>query len=660
MAGVANAASCKRISEHYSSGKCQGSDYSVHVIEKWEGDGRTPTEAVDWVLAKARRKKEDSWMLKLRTVWPYGLNDSLNEVSSNSIGDEDIVGKKFPPLPKKSNTPLRRTRNYHRQRPLNYTMYVRQMNSWLDQDLQHAAYNIRISLDHLNKKHLKKLADFLSDFLLEQDEHFLYTQLYLMALDMIETKLFKPSTPIEQRKTPKYKLNLPFVNKALDYINLPQILRCDTVYQEAPQIVNQSDIPMVVYFLGKPVRSSLLNYNKFVSTLNLDNFCNNNENVPCCCLNYDRKYIDPHHGHILTGNLDIINNNKLRKLFTRGPKYREPAKLDWEAARTEIITALNTYFSNLSESKGVSAICFSNWKQFIIQKVDAKIGHFSPIIDIKSVHPVLRNQDSMQNLKQLQNDFVMVPIDKAANNIAFICKQLYASIILKELNYSIRPVTRSQSRNTDATYCLIQNTTEEIIQNHTETLRSNYDITVTEDMLSLPKMYWTPKLHKEPVGARFIIASTTCSLKLLSKDITMIFRLFFRMVEKYNLKTRIWSGVKKFWVIQNSDSLIQCMNKINHRNAAQTVSTFDFSTLYTKIPHNLLIEALEEIIDFVFRGGTAYYILVDDFKAVWVKKKNSSNDRIYSKDNIKRAVRYLISNSFFQVGGTVFRQIISR
>ena len=65
MAGVANAASCKRLSEHYSSGKCQGSDYSVHVIEKWQGDGRTPAEAVDWVLAKARRKKEDLWMLKL-------------------------------------------------------------------------------------------------------------------------------------------------------------------------------------------------------------------------------------------------------------------------------------------------------------------------------------------------------------------------------------------------------------------------------------------------------------------------------------------------------------------------------------------------------------------------------------------------------------------
>ena len=160
-------------------------------------------------------------------------------------------------------------------------------------------------------------------------------------------------------------------------------------------------------------------------------------------------------------------------------------------------------------------------------------------------------------------------------------------------------------------------------------------------------MYWTPKLHKEPVGARFIIASTTCSLKLLSKDITMIFRLFFRMVQKYNLKTRIWSGVKKFWIIQNSDSLIQTINRINDRKLAKTVTTFDFSTLYTKIPHNLLIEALDEIIDFVFRGGTAYYISVDDFKAVWVKNKNACIGRAYTKDNIKQGVRYLISNAFF-------------
>ena len=33
-----------------------------------------------------------------------------------------------------------------------------------------------------------------------------------------------------------------------------------------------------------------------------------------------------------------------------------------------------------------------------------------------------------------KKDFMIVPIDKAANNVAFICKYLYALTIIKELN----------------------------------------------------------------------------------------------------------------------------------------------------------------------------------------------------------------------------------
>ena len=45
---------------------------------------------------------------------------------------------------------------------------------------------------------------------------------------------------------------------------------------------------------------------------------------------------------------------------------------------------------------------------------------------------------------------------------------------------------------------------------------------------------------------------------------------------------------------------IDRIGKINKRNKAKSIMTFDFSTLYTKIPHNLLIQALNEIIDFCF------------------------------------------------------------
>ena len=38
------------------------------------------------------------------------------------------------------------------------------------------------------------------------------------------------------------------------------------------------------------------------------------------------------------------------------------------------------------------------------------------------------------------------------------------------------------------------------------------------------------------------------------------------------------------------------------------IRTFDFSTLYTKIPHHLLRDALFEIVDFCFKGGISHEV----------------------------------------------------
>jgi hypothetical protein len=83
--------------------------------------------------------------------------------------------------------------------------------------------------------------------------------------------------------------------------------------------------------------------------------------------------------------------------------------------------------------------------------------------------------------------------------------------------------------------------------------------------------------------------------------------------------------------------------------------TFDFSTLYTKIPHNLLIQALEEIIDFCFKGGIAKAVYVGPHGTSWREYEGA---RAYSKRLIKIALKYAIENAFFHVGDKVFRQII--
>ena len=77
-------------------------------------------------------------------------------------------------------------------------------------------------------------------------------------------------------------------------------------------------------------------------------------------------------------------------------------------------------------------------------------------------------------------------------------------------------------------------------------LKDQFNMTVDNDMLTLPDIYWTPKLHKTPVKPRFIIASKHCTIKHLSKDISSIFSLFNKQIETYNKKAHYYSGIKSY------------------------------------------------------------------------------------------------------------------
>ena len=44
---------------------------------------------------------------------------------------------------------------------------------------------------------------------------------------------------------------------------------------------------------------------------------------------------------------------------------------------------------------------------------------------------VLGQADVIDAMETLHKDFVLVPIDKASNNVAIICKKFYVQVILK-------------------------------------------------------------------------------------------------------------------------------------------------------------------------------------------------------------------------------------
>ena len=119
----------------------------------------------------------------------------------------------------------------------------------------------------------------------------------------------------------------------------------------------------------------------------------------------------------------------------------------------------------------------------------------------------------------------------------------------------------------------------------------------------LPNMYWMPKMHKNPIKARFNIASPKSSIKPLARTITSIFCLLFKQIQTYNDKCRIFTSVNTFWLAQNNKPVIDAMNGLNKQRKATSVSTFDFCTMYTKLPHNKLLMVLNSLIDFCFGGG---------------------------------------------------------
>ena len=109
-------------------------------------------------------------------------------------------------------------------------------------------------------------------------------------------------------------------------------------------------------------------------------------------------------------------------------------------------------------------------------------------------------------------------------------------------------------------------------------------------------------------------------------------------------------------MIENSKPLIEKLDVINTKKKAKEISTFDFSTLYTNLPHDDLLRVLNHIIDFAFDGGNRNYIGFNDYSTFWTKRKKGK--KFFSKARLKSIVDHLITSTYFEVGNLLIRQSI--
>ena len=215
--------------------------------------------------------------------------------------------------------------------------------------------------------------------------------------------------------------------------------------------------------------------------------------------------------------------------------------------------------------------------------------------------------------------------------------------------------------NKNSTYTKYKGEESKLIGTHVKQLKRSFKLNTSEIMSVLPSMHWTPKMHKVPSKSRFIVAASKCTTKELAKEITAILKLFYRQIENYNKKLQFGNHINSFWVVKNKDPIVASLKKLSDLNKAKSIATYDFSTLYTKIPHAKLISVLEEITDFCFNGCNDSKLWINKGTARWChtpKKEPNLKKRLISKDMVKKEIAYLLGNCYFKVGNIVFKQVI--
>ena len=152
----------------------------------------------------------------------------------------------------------------------------------------------------------------------------------------------------------------------------------------------------------------------------------------------------------------------------------------------------------------------SDWVRIIRSLVQGRIRKDRNCVNSRPKSE-FKDQEAVKCLSSLHDKYVIVPADKASNNIVFVCKSNYYECLIKELG-----IYTNTSGNT--TYKPTSFDKDEIRANHTSFMTS-LNIPSGKESEDLPYLYWIPRLHKTPYKERYITGSSTCSTNELSYSI---------------------------------------------------------------------------------------------------------------------------------------------
>ena len=123
---------------------------------------------------------------------------------------------------------------------------------------------------------------------------------------------------------------------------------------------------------------------------------------------------------MITGNLNVILDARVRYIISIGPKYRFFSNIDFPKCRRENAASLNVFSNRWCKRENVEPDTLKEWKSNISKIIDTPISFYSRNTHILPPKP----KYSFRHLKPGNGDFHMnyalVPADKAANNVVVV------------------------------------------------------------------------------------------------------------------------------------------------------------------------------------------------------------------------------------------------
>ena len=583
-------------------------------------------------------KQEKHWIAELNTVFPYGLNmdikhkgikNAYNYVIDNksqvTIYSTFNVVKKTDRVRKGSKT----SNNVPNSDNFNADTWT--MNTLGIATAEEVVRKVRCEIFKLKTMDIKTLFIYVIRRLFNGDfiKHASHPDIHYVIRDLCLFKLQKV-----YNKTPKNFIVVHYANKLIDQVNLTRIINTKNIQSLFPVNLEYYHSPSVTFSYTKTIRSSIVNYAETITDPLNDNYV-------CNCNKYPQKFKDAHHGHILTGDTSIVEHKDLRVLLGKGLGYHDQQPPNKEKALRAIKSGIDCYIGSTSAKMSVPINHFNAWKTEVLKHVESKLSHS------KEYHynNVLSHDSVKRELSKLKNDFVFIPVDKAAQNICIICKKYYMDVINKEVEES--GTFRLVSNNKDTFHNAIKNS-----YSGTCNLKEDF-----------PTIYAIAKMHKDPPTFRFITSARDTIFSNISIAISKGLKLLLNTARtsfKYNIK----EVDNCIFIIDSRDKVIKFMEKSNQTHKKNSISTWDFNTLYTNIPHNKLKIQVAKFIRKMYnivsetKKSNIFVTCSDKSKKGYFSKTKSRNNISFSAEDFIKHLRIIVDNSYINFRDKIYKQVV--